>query len=158
MCPPLEPFLGGCCCRCIAKSCPALFHPMDSSTPGFPVHYYLQECAQTPVHRVKDAIQLSHPLSPPSPPALTFSQHQDSFPISRLFTSGGQGIGASASAWVLPRYSGLISFKIDGFDLLAVQRILKSLLQHHSSKASILRHSVFFMVQFSHPYVTIGKT
>ena len=90
-----------------------------------------------------------------------FSQHQISFPMSCLFISGGQSIGASASASVLPvsiQSSGLISFKMDWLDLLAVQRTLKSLLQHHSSKASILWRSVFLMVQRSHPYMTTGKT
>ena len=78
--------------------------------------------------------------------------------MSRLFASGGQSIGASASASSPShRYSGLISFRIDWFDLLAVQRTLKSLLQHHSLKASILQRSAFFMVLLSHPYVTIGK-
>ena len=76
-----------------------------------------------------------------------------------LFTSGDQSIGASASASVPPNeYSELISFRIDWFDLLAVQGTLKSLYQHHSSKASILRHSAFFIIQFLHPYVTTGKT
>ena len=79
--------------------------------------------------------------------------------MSQFFTSGGQSIGVSASASVLPmNYSGLISFRIDWFDLLAVQGTLKSLLQHHNSKASILWHSAFFMVQLSHPYMTTGKT
>ena len=78
--------------------------------------------------------------------------------MSQLFASGGQSIvAASASASVLPNeYSGLISFRIDWLDLLAVQGTLKNLLQHHSSKASILQHSVFFMVQLSHPYITTG--
>ena len=76
-----------------------------------------------------------------------------------LFTSGGQSIGASAPASVLPinEYSGLISFRIDWLDLLAIQGTLKSLLQHRSSKASILRCSAFFMVQLSHPYLTTGR-
>ena len=79
--------------------------------------------------------------------------------MSQFFTSDGQSIGASVSASVLPNeYSGLISFRIDWFDLLAVQGTLKSLLQHHSSKASILWCSAFFMVQLSHSYMTIGKT
>ena len=79
--------------------------------------------------------------------------------MSQFFTSDGQSIGASVSASVLPNeYSGLISFRIDWFDLLAVQGTLKSLLQHHSSKASILWCSSFFMVQLSHPYTTTGKT
>ena len=81
-----------------------------------------------------------------------------SFPMSQFFTSGGQNIGISALASVLPMNSGLISFKIDWFDLLAVQRTLKSLLQHHNSKASILQCSAYFIVQLSHPYMTIGKT
>ena len=82
-----------------------------------------------------------------------------SFPMSWLFASHGQSIGVSASASVLPmNYSGLISFRIDSFDILAVQGTLKSLLQHHSSKASILWCSTFFMVQLSYPYMTTGKT
>ena len=71
---------------------------------------------------------------------------------------GGQSIGASASASVLPEYSALISFRIDWLDLLAVQRTLKSLLQHHNAKTSIVQHSAFFMVQLSHRYMTTGKT
>ena len=81
--------------------------------------------------------------------------------MSQLFESGGQSIGASALASVLPmnnEYSGLIPFRIDLFDLLAVQGTLKSLLQHHSSKVSVLWRSAFFMVQLSHPYMTTGKT
>ena len=78
--------------------------------------------------------------------------------MSRLFTSGGQSIGACFSISPSNDYSGLISFRIDWLDLLAVQGTLKSILQHHSSKASILRHSAFFMVQLSHPYMTTGKT
>ena len=82
-----------------------------------------------------------------------------SFPVSCLFATGGQNIGASASSSVLPmNIQGFISFKIDWFDLLAVQGTLKSLLQHHSSKASTLQHSSFFMVQLSHPHMTTGKT
>ena len=78
--------------------------------------------------------------------------------MSQFFSSGGQSIGVSASASVLPMKLGLISFRMDRLDLLAVQGTLKSLLQHHSPKASIFQHSAFFMVQLSHPYVTIGKT
>ena len=78
--------------------------------------------------------------------------------MSQFFTSGGQSIGVSASVSVLPEYSGLISFRIDQLDLLAVQETLKSLLQHHSSKVSILQCSAFFIVQLSHPYMTTGKT
>ena len=81
--------------------------------------------------------------------------------MSQSFTSGGQGIGDSASALalVLPnKHSGPISFRIDRLDLLAVQRTLESLLQHHSSEASILQQSAFFIVQLSYPYMTAGKT
>ena len=80
--------------------------------------------------------------------------------MNQLFTSGGQSIGASASASVLPmnEYSGLISFRIDWFDLLAVHGALKILFQCHNSKASVLQGSTFFMVQLSHLHVTIGKT
>ena len=78
--------------------------------------------------------------------------------MSQFFATGGQSIGASASTSVLPEYSGLSSFRMDWFDLLAVQGTLKSLLQCHSSKASILRPSAFFMVQLSHPYMTTAKT
>ena len=82
------------------------------------------------------------------------------FQISQYFALGGQSTRVSASAWVLPsnEYSGLISFRMDWLDLLAVQGTLKSLLQHHSSKASILWHSAFFIVQLSHLYMTPGKT
>jgi len=76
----------------------------------------------------------------------------------QFFTSGGQSIGASASVLPTNKHSGMISFRIDWFDLLAVQGTLKSLLQHHSSKASVLQHSAFCMVQLSHPYMTTGKT
>ena len=79
--------------------------------------------------------------------------------MSQLFTSGGQSIGASTLASVLPmNIKGLISFRIDWCDLLAVQVTLKSLLQYHSSKASVLQCSAFFIVQLSHPYMTTGKT
>ena len=78
--------------------------------------------------------------------------------MNQFFTSGGQSIGVSASPSVLPmNIQDLISFRVDWLDLLAVQGTLKSLLQHHRSKASILRHSAFFMVQVSHPYMTTGK-
>ena len=133
---------------------------MDSSTPGFPVHHQLPELAQTHVYRVSDAIQPSHPLPSPSLASSIFPSIRSS-QMSQLFESGGQSIGASALASVLPmnnEYSGLIPFRIDLFDLLAVQGTLKSLLQHHSSKVSVLWRSAFFMVQLSHPYMTTGKT
>ena len=111
---------------------------MDCSTPGFPVSHHLLELAQTHVHWVSDVIQPSRLLSSPSPPAFNLSQHQGFFPMSQLFASGGQRTGASNFS-ISPsyEYSGLISFKMDWFDLLAVQGTLSSLLQHHSSIKSI---------------------
>jgi len=99
----------------------------------------------------------------PSAPLFSFCHQSfpasESFPMSELFASGGQSIGASASASVLPvNIWRSISFRIDWFHLLEIQGTLKSLLQHHSSKASILWHSTFFMVQLLHPYMTTGKT
>ena len=82
----------------VTQSCPTLCDPMDCSTPGFPVHHHLLELAQTYVHQVNNAIQQSHPLSSPSPPAFNLSQHQGLFQRVCFFTSGGQRIGASASA------------------------------------------------------------
>ena len=87
----------------VAQSCPTLCNPMNCSTPGLPVHHQLLEFTQTHVHRVGDAIQPSHPLSSPSPPAPNPSQHQSLFPMSQLFALGGQSIGVSALASVLPK-------------------------------------------------------
>ena len=130
---------------------------MNCSTPGLTVHYHFPEFTQTHVHWVGDAIQPYHPLSFPSPPALNLSHHQGLFQMGQLCLSGGQSIRVSAS--VLPmNTTELISFRMDWLNLLAVQGTFKSLLQHHSSKASILQHSAFFTVQFSHPYMTTGKT
>ena len=135
-----------------------LCDPMNCSTPGLPVHHHLLEFTQTHVHWVHDAIQPSHPLLSPSPPAPNPSQHQ-SLPRNKLFAWGGQKYW-SFSFSIIPskEIPGLISFRTDWLDLFAVQETLKSLLQHHSSKASIIRHSAFFTVQLSHPYMTIGKT
>ena len=135
----------------VAQLCPNLHDPMNCSMAGLPVHHQHPEFTQTHVHLVIDAIQPSHPMSSPFLPALNPSQHQSLFQ-SQLFTWGGQSTGASALASFLPKYPGLISFLMDWLDLLAVQGTLKSLLQHHSSKASILWCSVFFTVQLLHPY------
>ena len=136
-----------------------LCNTRDWSTPGIHFLRHLLVLAQTHVHWVSDAIQLSHSLLPPSPPALSLSQHHWSFPVSQLIASGGQSIGASASAFSPShQYSGLISFRIDWFDLLAVKGTLESFLQRHSLEASILWYLAFFMVQLSHPYMTTGKT
>ena len=85
----------------VTQLCPTLCDPMDCSTPGLPVHHHLLEFAQTHAHRVSDAIQPSHPLSSPSPPAFNLSQHQG-LAMSQFFETGGQNIGVSASASVLP--------------------------------------------------------
>ena len=90
------------CCCSVAKSCPTLCDSMDCSTPGSSVLQYLPESVQTHVHWVSDTIETPHPLPPPSPPAFKPSQRSGSFPMSPLFTSGGQSTGASASASVLP--------------------------------------------------------
>ena len=131
---------------------------MNHSTPGLPVHHQLPEFTQTHIHRARDAIQPSHPRSSPSPPAPNPSQHHSLF----------QWINSShelANYWsfsfsIIPskEIPGLICFRMDWLDLLAVQGSLKSLLQHHSSKASILQHSACFIVQLSHAYMTTGKT
>ena len=124
--------------------------------PGFSVHHQLLELAQTYVHRVDDAIQPSHPLSSPSPPALNLSQDQGLFQWVGSSNRGPKNWSFSFIISPSNEYSGLISSRMDWLDLLAVQGTLKSL-QHHSSKASILRRSDFFMVQLSHPYMTPGK-
>ena len=128
---------------------------MDCSLPGFPVHHQLPEFTQTHAHWVGDAIQPSHPLSPPSPPAFNLSQHQGLF---KWVSSLHQVAKVLEFQYSSNEYSALISFRMDSLDLLAVQGTLKSLLQHHSSKASILWRSAFFLVQLSHPYMTTGKT
>ena len=129
---------------------------MDCSTPGLPDLHYLPEFAQTPVLWVSDTIQLSHPLSPPTPPAFSLSQHQGLF---QWFGSWWPKY-RSFSFSINPsnEHSGLISFRINWFDPLVVQGTLKSLLQRYSLKASILWRLAYFMVQFSHPYMTTGKT
>ena len=142
----------------VAQLCPTLCDPMDCSTPSFPVHHQLPESTQTHIHQVGDAIHhliLCCPLL--LPPSI--------LPSIRVFSNKS----ALRIRW--PRYwsfsfnispsnehSGLISFRMHWLDVLAVQGTLKSLLQHHSSKASILRCSAFFIVQSSHPYITTRKT
>ena len=140
----------------VAQSCPTLCDPMNCSTPGLTVHHQLPESTQTHVHQVGDAIQPSHPLSSPSPPALNLSQHQCFFSNeSALCIRWPKYWSFSFSISPSNNYSGLISFRMDWLDLLAVQGTLKSLLQHYSSKASILWHSAFFTVQLSHPHIHI---
>ena len=130
---------------------------MDCSTPSFPVLHYLLEFAQTHV-KLSDAIQPSYPLSSPSPPAPNPSQHQGLFQWISFSHRWPKCWSFSFNISPSSEYSGLISFRVDWLDLLAVQGTLKSLLQHHSSKALILQRSVFFIVQLSQPYMTTGKT
>ena len=130
----------------VAQSCLTLWDPMDCSTPGLPGHHQLPKPAQTQVHQVSDAIQPSHPLSSPWPPAFNLSQHQG---LSQWVNSSHRWPKYQSFSFCISpsnEYSGLISFSIYWFDLLAVQGTLKSLLQHHSSKASILLCSAFFMI------------
>ena len=134
----------------VAQSCTTLCDTMKCNMPGFPVLHYLLEFAQTQVHWVGDDTQPSHLLLSPSPPSLNLSQHQDNF------------------QWVHPSHQVAKVFKLQlqhqcfqwtfRIDLLAVQVTLRSLFQHHSSKASILWCSAFFIVQHSHPHITAGKT
>ena len=133
---------------------------MNHSTPGFPVHHQLLEFTQTHVHRVGDAIQPSHLLPSPSPPAPNPSQHQGLFQWVNSSHEVAKVLDFSFSISPSNEHPGLISFRMDWLDLLAVQATLKSLLQHRSSKASILFQlsSAFFTVQLSHPYMTTGKT
>ena len=131
---------------------------MDCSMLGLPVHHQLLELAQTHVHRVSDATQPSHPLSSPSPPALNLSQHQGLSNESALCIRWPKDWSFSLNISPSNEHPGLISFRMDWLDFLIVQGTLKSLLQHHSAKASILRRSAFFIVQLSHPYMTTGKT
>ena len=141
----------------VAQSCPTLCHPMDHSTPGLPVHHQLPELTQSHVHQVGHAIQPSHPLSAPSPPAFHLSQRQGLFQWDSSSHQVAELFNFSFSTSPSNEHSGLIFFRMDWLDLLAVQGTLKSLLQHHSSKASILRHSAFFIVQLSHLYVYITQ-
>ena len=142
----------------VAQLCPTLCNPMNCTTPGFPVHHQLTELTQTQVHRVHDAIQLSHPLSSPSLlPSI--------FPSIRVFSNEPVLCIRWPNYWsfslsISPsnEYSGLISFSMDWLELLAVQWTLKSLLQHHTSETSILPCSAFFIAQLSYPYMTTGKT
>ena len=131
---------------------------MNRSTPGLPVHHQLPEFTQTHVHRVGDAIQPSHPLSFPSAPAPVPPSIRVFSNESTLRIRWPKYWSFSLSIIPSKEIPGLISFRMDWLDLLAGQGTLKSLLQHHSSKASVLRRSAFFTVQLSHQYMTTGKT
>ena len=142
----------------VAQSCPTLCDSMDYSMPAFPGHHQLPKLAQTHVHQVGDAIQPSHPLS-------SLLILPSNFPSIRVFSNDPVLCIRQPKSWsfsfsISPsnEYSGLISFRIDWLDLLAIQGTVKSLLQHYSSKASVLQRSAFFMVQLSYPNMTPGKT
>ena len=120
----------------VTQSCPTLCDPINRSTPGFPFRHWLPEFTQTYVHQVGDAIQPSHPLSNPSPPAFNLSQHQGLFKWVSSSHQVAKILEFQLQHQSFSEYSGLISFRMDWLDLLAVQGTLKSLLQHHSSKAS----------------------
>ena len=141
----------------VAQSCPTLCDPMDCSTPGFPVHRQLLEFTQMSIELVMPSnhLILCRPLL--LPPSI--------FPNIKVFPSESvlcirwpKYRSFSFSISPSNEYSGLISFRMDWLDLLAVQGTLKSLLQHHSSKTSILQCSAFSILQFSHLYMTTGKT
>ena len=140
----------------VSQSCPTLCNPMNSTMPGLPVHHQLPKFTQTHVHRVSDAIQPSHPLLSPSPPAPNPSQHRSLFQWVNSLHEVAKVLEFQLEHHSFQRT--LISFRMDWLYLLAVQGTLKSLLQHHSSKASILRCPAFFIVQLSHPYMITGKT
>ena len=152
----LKPQLSSVKFSSVTQSCLTLCDPMDCSMPGLPVPHHLPEFAQVHVHWIGDAIPTISSCCPllllPSilPSIRVFSSEL----AIRIRWPKYWSFSISPSS----EYSGLISLRIDWFYLLAVQGILRSLLQHHSSKASILRHSAFFMVHLSHPYMTTGKT
>ena len=142
----------------VDQLCLTLCNPMNCSTPGLPVHHQLLEFTQIHVHKIGDAIKPSHPLLSPSLPAFNLSQLRGLFKwVSSLYQVAKVlefQLQQQPFQWIFR----LISVKMDWFDLLAVQGTLTSLLQYHSSKASVLQCSAFFIVQQSHPYMTTGKT
>ena len=142
----------------VVQSCPVPCDPMNRSMPGLPVQHQLPESTQTHVHWVGDAIQPSYLPSSPFPSALNLSQHQGLSNESALHIRWPKYWSFSFNISPSNEHPGLISFRIDWLDLLAIQGTLKSLLQHHSSKTSILQRSAFFTVQLSHPFMTTGKT
>ena len=147
-----------CCCP-VAKSCLTLCNPqeVDSSTPGSSVVHHLPEFSQIHVHWVSDATQTSHPLSSPSPPALSLSWHQ-SFPMNPLFASRGQSIEAPTSASVLPmNIQGWFPLGLIGWISLQSKGLSRVLSSTTVWFWSILWFSAFFMVQLSHPYMTSGN-
>ena len=141
----------------VAQSCPTLYDPMNRSTPGLPVHHQLPEFTQTHVHQVSDAIHPSHPLSSPSPPAPNPSQHQSIFQWVNTSHEVAKYWSFSFSFSPSNEHPGLISFRMDWLNLLAVQGTLKSLLQHHSSKASILQLKNPLWVKNANHHLTLQQ-
>ena len=142
----------------VAQSCPTLCDPMNCSSPGLPVHHQLPEFTQT--HVIESVMPSSHPILcrpllflPPIPPSIRVFSNESTLPM-----RWPKYWSFSFSIIPSKEHPGLISFRMDWLDLLAVQGTLKNLLQHHSSKASSLRCSAFFTVQLSHPYMTTGET
>ena len=146
-----------CCCCSVTQSYLTLCDPMDCSTPGLPVPHHLPKFAQVHVHCIGDAIQPSQPLMPSSLASI-FPSIRDLSNESAVHIRWPKYCSFNFSISLCNEYSGLISLKIDWFDLLAVQGTLRSLLQHHSSKASVFQCSAFFTVQLSQSYMTTGKT
>ena len=142
----------------VAQSCPTLCNPVDCSTPGLPVHQQLLEFTQTHVHWISNTIQPSHPLLYPSPPTFNLSQHQGLFKWVSSSHQVAKVLEFSFNIRPSNEHPGLISFRMDWLDLLAIQGTLRSLLQHDSSKASILQQVAVFIVQLSHPHMTTRKT
>ena len=132
--------------------------PLGLQHASFPALYHLLKLIQTHVHWVSDAIQPSSPLLFPSPPALYLFQYQDPFQWVGALHQVSKFWHFSFSVSTSNEYSGLISFRIDWLDLLAIQETIKNHLQHQSWKASVLQCPAFFMVQLSYPYITTGKT
>ena len=141
----------------VAMSCPTLCDPRDHSTPGLPVLHQLPQSTQTHVHWVGDAIQPSYPLLSPSPPALNFPSITVFSNESALRIRWPKYWSFSFNISPSNKHSRLISFRMDPLDPLGVQGTPNSLLQHHSSKASILQSSAFFIIQLSHPYMATEK-
>ena len=134
---------------------------MNRSTGGLPVHHQLLEFTQTPIHRVGDAIQPHSDISPSVVPFSSCPQSlpaSGSFPMSQLCRRWPKYWNFNLSISPSNEHSGLVSYRMDWLDLLAIQATRKSIPQHHSSKASVLRCSAFFRVQLSHPYMTRGNT
>ena len=146
----------GCQFSTVSQSRPTPCDPMNRSTPGLPVYHQLLDFTQTHVHQVTNATQPSHPLSSPSS-APNLSQHQGLFHWVNSSREVPRYWSFSISISPSNEHPGLISFRMDWLDLLAVQGTLKNILQYHSSKASILPCSAFFTVQLSRPYMTTGK-